>query len=225
MTKSIDIELKNVDSGDISDVLTKVEKSFGFKFGKTELKDVRTFCELCDIIESKVSGENDNHCTTQQCFYKVRDILAMISSTNKDLINPDTHLETLFPRDGRRRRIKKLQYELGTTVDILEMKDWIGTTIFLGIVASVIVLFFEWQFALLGLGFFTTLGIIVSSFFSKELSLETVGQLTKKIVRENYRNSRRNDTINRKEVEEIVKDLFKCHLDLEDAALTRQAVF
>ena len=35
-------ELSNVDPDDISDVLVKVEKSFGFKFGNTELKDVKT---------------------------------------------------------------------------------------------------------------------------------------------------------------------------------------
>jgi len=30
------IELKNIDSEDVSDVLLRIEKSFGFKFGKKE---------------------------------------------------------------------------------------------------------------------------------------------------------------------------------------------
>lgn len=51
------IELKNIDPEDVGDVLRKVEKSFGFKFGDTELKDVKTFGELCDIITNKVRGD------------------------------------------------------------------------------------------------------------------------------------------------------------------------
>src|SRR5215470_10735125 len=60
MSNFPNIELKNVDSGDIEDVLKKVEKSFDFQFGETELKNVKTFGELCDIITTKVQGVNIN---------------------------------------------------------------------------------------------------------------------------------------------------------------------
>ena len=39
MSDTTTIELKNIDPEDISDVLQKVEKSFGFKFDDTELKN------------------------------------------------------------------------------------------------------------------------------------------------------------------------------------------
>jgi len=52
------IELKNIDPEDINNVMLKVEESFGFTFGDTELKDVKTFRELCDIITQKVQGDN-----------------------------------------------------------------------------------------------------------------------------------------------------------------------
>jgi hypothetical protein len=49
MTDLDTYELFNVDPDEISDVLVKIQKSFGFQFGDTELKDVKTFGELCDI--------------------------------------------------------------------------------------------------------------------------------------------------------------------------------
>jgi acyl carrier protein len=69
-------ELKNVDSEDLDDVLMKIEKSFHFKFETTELKDVKTFGHLCDIIINKIQGKNIDDCTTQQAFYKLRDAIA-----------------------------------------------------------------------------------------------------------------------------------------------------
>ncbi len=58
MTDFAVVELRNIDPDEISDVLVKVEKSFGIKFGDTELIDVSTFGNLCDIIVKKVGGND-----------------------------------------------------------------------------------------------------------------------------------------------------------------------
>src|SRR6266487_5227285 len=105
MSDSTTIELKNIHSDDISDVLERVQKSFGFKFGDKELKDVKTFGELCDIITNKIQGDNSNDCTTQQAFYKVRNAIATSLLTDKTVIMTDTDLATLFPRHDRRQKI------------------------------------------------------------------------------------------------------------------------
>ena len=103
MNNTDTIKLENIDSEDISDVLVKVEKSFGFKFGETELKDVMTFGDLCDIITNKVHGDNLTDCTTQQTFYKLRDAIVKTGPTDKKTLTPQSDLQDLFPRSTRRR--------------------------------------------------------------------------------------------------------------------------
>ena len=226
MSDTTTIELKNIDPEDISDVLVKVEKSFGFKFGDTELKDVKTFGELCDIITNKVQGANVNDCTTQQGFYKLRNAVAATQVIDKDSITTNTNLQQLFPRHNRRQKIKELQNELDMNVDILDIKAWLGWTIFIGIAGSLIMFFFNWKFALSGLTFFIGISWTAYKFFAKEFKLATVGQLTEKLTRENYLKSRRNSsTINRNEISQKVKEFFSGELDLEEEVLTRQATF
>jgi acyl carrier protein len=220
------IELKNIDSEDIDDVLRKVEKSFGFKFGDTELKDVKTFGELCDIITGKVQGDNASDCTSQQGFYKLRSAIAVTQNISKESITPDTNLEHLFPRHDRIKKVKELKKELGMPINIMTIKSWLRWTIFIGIVASLIMFFFEWEFALIGLVTFLTISWISYNFFATEFQLATVGQLTEKITRENYLQSRRNgSTANRNEIAQKVKEIFQHDLDLESSALTKEATF
>ena len=137
------IELKNIDSEDIEDVLKKVEKSFGFKFASTELKSVRRFGELCDIIIDKVKGENANDCTSQQGFYKLRSAIAATQAIPRDCITPHTNLEQIFPRYDRIKKINELKKELGMSVNIMNIKSWLRWTILIGIVASLIMFFFK----------------------------------------------------------------------------------
>ena len=226
MSDTTTIQLKNIDPEDISDVLIKVEKSFGFKFGDTELKDVKTFGELCDIITNKVQGDTADDCTTQQGFYKLRNAIAETQLIDRDSITPNTELQELFRRDNRRPRIKELQSKLGMPVDILDIKTWLGWTIFIGIIASPIMFFFKWQFALGGLILFIAVGWAANKFFAKEFELKTVRQLTEKLARENYKKSRCNPaTVNKNEIAIKVKELFRADLDLDDTVLTRQATF
>ncbi len=109
MTDISTIELKNIDSEDLSDVLTKVEKSFGFKFGKTELKDVSSFGELCDIITDKVKGCNLKDCTTQQAFYKLRSAICVTLNVDRKFVTTETNLLELFPRNFRRKKLLLLK--------------------------------------------------------------------------------------------------------------------
>ena len=226
MSSTTTIELKNIGIEDISDVLRKVEKSFGFKFGVTELKDVKTFGELCDIITNKVQGENVNDCTTQQAFYKVRDAMIDTLLIDKNDIAPDTDLQILFLRQNRIQKVKAFKRKLDLRFDILEMKEWLKWIYFAGISISILIFFFKWQYALSGIIFFSLFGWTMNKFFATELKYQTVGQLAEKFARENYLKARRNSaTVNRKEVEQKVKELFADYLILEETALTREATF
>jgi hypothetical protein len=220
------IELKNIDPEEMSDILVKVEKSFGFMFGDNELQNVKTFGELCDLITKKVQGDHVNDCTTQQGFYKLRKAIAATQGIDKDSIRTRTNLLQLFPRHSRRQKMKELESKLDMNVDILDIKAWLGWTIFIGIAGSLILFFVNWKFALSGLTFFIGMSWTSYKFFAKEFKLATVGQLTEKLTRENYLKSRRNSsTINRNEISQKVKEFFSEELDLEEEALTRHATF
>ena len=218
-------ELCNVDPDEISDVLGKVEKSFGFKFGKTELKDTKTFGELCDIIVGKVQGDNSNDCTTQQVFYKLRNAIADTLQVDKRSITADTDLQKLFPKNIRRQSFKAIDSHLGFKAKVLRPKHSVTGTLAIILIASFIGLFAFWPAGLVGL----TVSIIALTMANKlgnELDLLTVGQFAEKLSRENYLKSRRlSTTVNKNEVAQKIKDLFIADLGLEEHQLTRQASF
>jgi hypothetical protein len=225
MTSPITIELKNIDPEDVGDVLQRIEKSFGFKFGDTELKDVKTFGELCDIITHKVQGDNSNDCTTQQAFYKLRTALTLTASAAKVHVTIDTTLDQLFARKTRRQQVNSLDEQLGFKTNILRPKHWVTLIFVLVFFASLIGLYFLWQAGLAGIA----VSILIYKLtykFGKEMDVKTVGELSEKFAREHYRKVRRNSaTINRNEVAKKVKELFMSDLDLEEEVLTREATF
>ena len=226
MIDSVNITLNNIDPDDISDVLVKIEKSFDFKFGKTELEDVKTFGELCDIITTKIQGVDTHDCTTQQAFYKLRNALIATCDVGKAGIDSGSKLEVLFPRKNRRKQLRKLQNILGVPVNILDIpKSW-GWIILTGVIISLGFFFIQWQYAVVGLIFFLTSGIVANRYFARELELLTVRELVEKISRENYFKVRRNQqNLNRVEIEKIVISLFSGELYLEKTSLTREATF
>lgn len=218
-------QLYNIDPEDISDVLVKVEKSFGFKFGDTELKDTKTFGELCDLVTNKVQGDNSNDCTTQQAFYKVRNAIANTLSIDKSCITPDTDLQKLIPKNIRRQTFKIIDGNLGFKTNILRPKHSVTGTLAIIFIVSLIGLFASWQAGLIGLTA-SIIAMTIANKFGNEIDLLTVGQLADKLSREHYLKSRRiSTTVNKMEVERKIKDLFIADLGLEEHQLTRQASF
>ena len=219
-------KLDNYEDDDIFDVVVKLEKSIGLKFEKDAFYNVQTFGDMCDIFTNYLQGDNLDDCTTQQAFYKVREAMATTQLIEPKSINIDAKLQDIFPRDNRRKRIKELERELNIPLRILDIKSWLGWIIFIGIVASLITFFFQWQYAITGLLFFTTIGWTSYKFFAKEFKLNTVRQLTEKLARESYVDvRRRKGTINRQEVLKIIIDTFSNDLDIDKAHLTRNDKF
>lgn len=219
-------KLDNYEDEDIFDVVLKLEKSFGLRFEKDAFYNVKTFGDLCDVFSNSLQGDNSDDCSSQQAFYKVRSAIAATQSIEKNSITLDTNLQDVFPRHNRRLKIKKLQDELDITFNILDIKSWLGWTIFIGIVGSLIMFFFKWQFALTGLLFFIAVGWTAYKFFAKEFDLTTVRQLTEKLAKENYVDIRRiKGTVNRQEILKIIIDTFSNDLDIDKAYLTRNDKF
>lgn len=218
-------ELCSVDPDDISVVLLKVEKSFGFKFGDTELKDIKTFGELCDIVTSKMHGDNSDDCTTQQAFYKLRNAIADTLLIDKNGITPDTDLQKLLPKNIRRQSFKDIDGHLGFKTKILRPKHAITGTIAIIFIVSFIGVFASWQAGLTGLTV-SIIAMTIATKFGNEIDPLTVGEFADQLSREHYLKSRRvSTTVNKKEVEQKIKDLFIADLGLEEHQLTRQASF
>ena len=115
---------------------------------------------------------------------------------------------------------------LRVPVDILAIKEWLRWTIFIGIILSLVMLFFTWRLALGGFATFNAIGWIAGRFFAKEFELTTVKQLTEKLARENYSKARRNSSrINKAEIAQKVKELFQYDLHWAGITLTRESTF
>jgi hypothetical protein len=219
-------KLDNYEDEDIFDVVLKLENSFGLKFEKDTFYNVQTFGDLCDIFTNNLQGENSDDCTTQQAFYKVRNAITTAQLMDTKSITLDTKLQDIFPRHNRKQKIKELQNELNLSFKILDIKSWLGWTIFIGIAASLIAFFFKWQFAIAGLLCFIAIGWTSYRFFTKEFELTTVRQLTEKLTTENYVDVRRQKgTINRQEILKLIVDTISNDLDIDKVYLTRTDKF
>ena len=141
MTTLDDFKLDNIDPEDFGDTLLKLEKSFGTKFAYNSFKDAKTFGDISNIIESQINLTHKNDCTTQQAFYKVRKAIGLTQTFDERNIEPQTKLEIIFPRSNRRQNVKQFQQALGFSVDILSMKTWLGWTIAIGFILSLIAFF------------------------------------------------------------------------------------
>jgi hypothetical protein len=91
MTYHGNIKLEDYEDEDIFDVVVKLEQSFAIKFDKDAFSNVKTFGDMCDVIESYIKYDNQEDCTTQQAFYKIRAAIAMTQPIDKKLIYPDTN--------------------------------------------------------------------------------------------------------------------------------------
>ena len=218
-------KLDNYESEDVGDVVLKLEKSFGLKFGKNAFMNVNTFGDLCDVFNENLNYENRNDCTTQQAFYKIRKAVSSTQGTEESQIQLDSDLISLFPKYDRRKRIKEFQAFLGTDIKMLTYPGWLADAFVIGLILSLIAFFFDWKLALSGIVFFI-LAMKIADRMGNDFDLQTVRQLAEKMTREAYVNIRRSGyTVNRKEISAIIIETFSKDLAIEKTYLTRDAKF
>ena len=220
-----DYNLKDIDPGDIDDIIAKIEKSFGIEFEKNELIHITTFGQLCDHIADKIQLDCSSDCTTQQAFYKLRNAISLTLQIDSNAISPSSSLAEIFPRQSRRSGIRKLEAHLRIKLNILRPPYWVAGTLGTILLISLIGLFLNWQIGLLCLSL-SVVGFWFSHKFGNEFDLETVGQIAEKMTREYFLKSRRNpETFNKSEIEKILIDLFCSDLYLDKSQLTRETKF
>lgn len=220
-----DYKVENIDSEDASELLLKIERSFGIKFGHTELIHIKTFGEFSDHIIKKIQLDNANDCTTQQAFYKLRNAISTTLNIGKRTITTDFPLSEILPRQNRRKKIVELENYLDVQLNILRPPRWVTITLLVLVLVSFGGLFFKWQYGFLGL--VTSIGgLWLANEIGNELDVQTVGQLAEKMTRENYVTSRRNPkTFNKSEIEKVLTNLFINDLALDRNKLTKGSEF
>lgn len=209
------IDLKDIDPDDIGDVLLKIETSFNIRFEKEDLKHVKMFGQLCDVVQKKVKQRNGEGCTTQHAFYMLRHAINNTVGIDKTLVKPQTKLCNIFPSDTRLQVIAEVEKELGFKMNLLKPKGIVIFTFSVLLGASLACLYF--LPAVGGIGaVLAVAGLILAGKFGKEMPVKTIGDLAEKIAREHYLNCRRNAaTVNRAEIADKVKELFVHELALE----------
>lgn len=219
------VNLNNFDAEDIGDVLLKIERSFDITFADEDLKEAKTFGQLCDVVVAKVKHAQADSCTTQQAFYKLRNAINAKNPAEKSLVKPQTKLCELFPRDNRIEIVADIENEMGFHMNLLQPKSWIVWCFALLLIASLGLFLFNTTIATVGL-IISIAGLRLAGRFGKELKVKTIGDLAEKIAREHYLKCRRDAaTVNRAEVVQKVKELFADYLHLEPSALTKEARF
>jgi hypothetical protein len=224
--------LQNRDPEDIEDALACVQSSLGVKYAPDAFADVKTFGEMCDVIIATVDAEDAADCTSQQAFYKLRraivevltsDAVAGVPGADAREILPATSMDELFPRKGRRRKIRQLRKVSGVKLDLIEPKGWVSLVLVLSFLFSFVYLFIQWRYGLLGL-LTSFLGNWVARWTANELCYGTVGEVVRSFVESHYRLARRQPgTMNRREIVPLVKAIFREKLVLEPEVLVRDA--
>lgn len=217
-----DFSFKNIDPEDIDDVLVKVEDSFDINFAENELAQILTFGELCDHIKGKIQIKHTDNCTSQQAFYKLQNALSTTLKVDKKNITSETLLEDLLPRRLRRLVVKQVEEKLGFKLSILRPPHFITIILMVLILSSLFGLGYSRWLGLIGL-VLSFVGFSIANLTGNELDLKTVGQLTKKMTREHYIESRRDQsTFNENEIEKVLTDMFSIDLGLDSSKMTRE---
>jgi hypothetical protein len=225
MTILDDIKLDDYEIEDIFDIVVKLEKSFAIKFDKDAFLNVKTFGDLCDVVESYIKYDNKEDCTKQQAFYKIRTAIGETQLIDKKIITLDTKLVDLYPRQNRRRQVKLFQRQLGVNLKFLTYLGWLALTLIVGLLASFIAFFLDWKIALSGITFFAIV-LNIADKLGKDLAVETVKELTEKAAAEHYIDIRRNKlTVNRSEILNTIKEAFSSGLTIDKEQLTKDAKF
>ncbi|WP_316843238.1 hypothetical protein [Pedobacter psychrodurus] len=219
-----DYKLENIDLEDIEHTIAKIITSLKITLPSDAFLEVKTFGDICEVFQKNIKYQHEESCTTQQAFYKIRNAIAISQKIDRKNISPGTRLDEIFPRIGRRKKIKKFQKELAIPVNFLTMKTWLVLSIIAGFLISLVAFFFNWKFALTGVLSCLIFNWIATK-LQQEIELISIGNLAKKIARENYLQARRNqDTINKREITKVIQCNFIADHDLKPTDLYQDAL-
>lgn len=106
--------LNQIDPEDIGHIVKESGRAFGLQFEIYDLKGIKTFGQLCDIIQYKLKQQHTaESCTAQQAFYKLRNAITCTTGTERNAITTKTCLKDLLPREEALSIVASVEAELG----------------------------------------------------------------------------------------------------------------
>jgi hypothetical protein len=217
-------KLKDIELQDVEDTLGYLVKTFELNLEPNAFLKAKTFGDICQVFQNNIPYHNEESCTTQQAFYKIRNAIILSQKIDKDKIRPNTQINQIFPKSGRRKKIKDFQHALALPIDILSMKFWLALFIVGGFAISFIAFFFNWKLAIIGISTFIIFNWVAIKLRREVMSI-SVGELAMKITRDHYMQVRRNpNTVNRNEIVKVIQCSFIYNLDLNLTDLHKDAL-
>ena len=215
------VKMEDYSSEDVEDLLLKIEDSLNIEFKDNELAHIRTLGELCDYIVNKMELEQKDDCTSQQAFYKLRQATSASLGVNSKDILPHTELTGILPRKNRRKNVRKIESILGFNLPILHPPEFVTLSLAFLLLVSIVAMFFNAVAGIAGIVFIIATTKIANK-YGKELKAKTIREVVELMTRERYIHARRySNTYNRNEIENVVFDMFRHHLLIDEAELTR----
>ena len=119
--------------------------------------------------------------TGEEIFHKLRQAIAQITTRETNQITTDTSLEELFPRSNRKEKLQELKKVSGYSIQLLRPKQWIYHFSAFLFLLSMIVLFINGLYGLIGI--LSTTGLFcIGHLTGIEFIYPTVGQVAEKIT-------------------------------------------
>jgi len=217
--------LEHVELEDISDAIITIQQSFQISFREDELASIKVFDDLCNLVHEKIKLEDHDDCTSQQAYYKLSQALSHTLNLSKLHLSPETLIEHIIPRRNRIKNVKMLEDSLDMRLFILSPPGWLTGVLILIFILSLLAFFIDWAIAVPGIAF-SILGSKIAGKMGKEIDIKTVGDLTDYMVSCHYIKSRRDsNTVNRRELDHVIKSIFIKLYQLSPSALHKEARF
>lgn len=216
------------------ELILAVEESFEVSISDDEaVKAFNTVGDLYDCVLGKLGDRKSRECLSSFVFYRVRRSLMTVFQIPRSKITPQSKLEDLIPREGRRAHWEKFKESLGWSLPSLQLPYWIEQPrvfILPLLVVSGIVLLIVNHFVMVGI-IFITLGILLgvpTQYIAVELphGCVTVADMVQSILNSHHGQiARSKDRWNEDEVWKALHGIIVEQLGVEPKQVVREARF
>lgn len=216
---------------DSIEILIEAEKTFGISIPDREAEQIITVGDFYDTVWRHLSPADNDKCLSQSIFYRLRSFCIHSFGISKEQFRPDASMDEFFPRFSRRQAYTKLATAAGMELPQLILpKKWLTVLIAIGLLLAggslllslVLIIFFNrssWWLLL------PAAGMLLTGFISglmnplrTVISPPLVKQFALKVIVLNFGTFRKDNTLNRKEVEMVITHIIadKTGLNLDE---------
>ncbi|WP_108822594.1 hypothetical protein [Dysgonomonas sp. Marseille-P4361] len=205
---------------DIEDSLYLIEDSLQVKLEENELSHVKTFEEFVDVILSKLDQEDSGTCTSQQVFYKLRELVVKQGVYDPHRLTTSTRLDEIFPRKNRKVLVKQMEKELGIEIYLIAMSKFTFQVLMFLMLGAILIMIFDTVMLGMTLFMLSAISFYLICKFTKRLRFKTVRELIEDILFYNYIQLRKDKTtVNKKELRKLFFKVYSKELNIDENTL------